>query len=367
MLGVARTSLHVLSSTTTTGAATGKWAASACARGHSVAAVLRTRGLCSSTAGNAHYDLAVVGLGAMGSATCFQAADRGLSVLGLDRYAPPHQMGSTHAETRITRLAVGEGPQYLPFVARSHEIWRDIEGRTGIPLLHLTGGYIITPAQPKHAPVEVSAIEEIRWLDFVSATERVAMQANIDFERQTAGQVCTLFPNVLVSDDEVVGFEPTGGIVMCETAVALQLQLAQQMGATICTGTRVVSVTPRQAGGVEVLTACGAVYTADKAVVAAGPWISDFFDAGDYDAAGLGVTRQVVYWFELENLDDWVEFPFLIWAGHDISDYLGAFPVPPKASNGTPALKLMEEQFSNTLGPEALAGNQQASHDASAS
>lgn len=282
-------------------------------------------------------------------------------MLGLDRHNPPHQMGSTHAETRITRLAVGEGVQYLPFVARSHEIWREIERRTGVPLLHLTGGYIITPAQPKDAPAEVSAIEEIRWLDFVAATERVAVQADIDFERQTASQVRARFPNVLVADDEVAGFEPTGGIVMCETAVALQLQLAQQMGATIRTGTHVIGVLPRQAGGVEVQTACGAVYTADKAVVAAGPWISDFFDAGDYDAAGLGVTRQVVYWFEVENLDDWAGFPFLIWAGHDISDYLGAFPVPPKSSNGTPALKLMEEQFSNTLGSEALGGNHTAS------
>ena len=316
---------------------------------------LRARSLCSAVL--EHHDLAVVGLGAMGSATCFQAAERGLKVLGLDRHAPPHQMGSTHAETRITRLAVGEGPQYLPFVARSHEIWRMIERRTGVPLLHQTGGYIITPAQPKSAPAQVSGIEEIRWLDFVSATERVATQAGIDFQRQTADQVRARFANVLATDDEVAGFEPTGGIVMCETAVALQLQLAQRMGATICTDTDVVGVTPRTAGGVEILTACGAVYTADKAVIAAGPWISDFFDPCDYAAAGLRVTRQVVYWFEVEHLDDWTNFPFLIWAGQDISEYLGVFPVPPNVSNGTPALKLMEEQFCNTLDSKTLAGN----------
>ena len=76
----------------------------------------------------------------------------------------------------------------------------------------------------------------------------------------------------------------------------------------------------------------------EKAVVAAGSWASDFFDPGDYTAAGLGVTRQVVYWFEVADLEQWSDFPFLIWAGHDISDYLGAFPIPP---NGTPALKVM--------------------------
>ena len=77
------------------------------------------------------YDLIVVGLGAMGSAALYQAAKAGAKVLGIDRFAPPHQMGSTHAETRITRLAVGEGPEYLPFVARSHEIWRELEAESG--------------------------------------------------------------------------------------------------------------------------------------------------------------------------------------------------------------------------------------------
>jgi sarcosine oxidase len=278
-----------------------------------------------STGAAEHHDLAVVGLGAMGSATCFQAADRGLKVLGLDRHAPPHQMGSTHAETRITRLAVGEGPQYLPFVARSHEIWREIERRTGVPLLHLTGGFIITPAQSNAPPEEVSAIEEIRWLDFVSATENVAMQAGVDFQRHTAAEVRARCPNVLVTDDEVAGFEPTGGIVMCETAVELQIKLAQDMGATICTNTDVVSVAPRACGGVEIRTACGAVHTADKAVVAAGSWMSDFFDPSDYSAAGLGVTRQVVYWFEVKDLAEWSDFPFLIWAGVWQTSFLSHF------------------------------------------
>ena len=72
------------------------------------------------------YDLIVVGLGAMGSAVAYHASTLGLRVLGIDRYDPPHGLGSTKAETRITRLAVGEGPQYLPFVKRSHEIWREL-------------------------------------------------------------------------------------------------------------------------------------------------------------------------------------------------------------------------------------------------
>jgi len=66
------------------------------------------------------YDVVVAGLGAMGSAATYQLARSGASVLGLDRYHPPHTLGSTHGDTRITRVAVGEGLEYVPLVRRSH-------------------------------------------------------------------------------------------------------------------------------------------------------------------------------------------------------------------------------------------------------
>ncbi len=64
------------------------------------------------------YDVAVLGLGAMGAAAAYQLARRGARVLGIDRYAPPHEVGSTHGDTRVTRVACGEGPEYSAFVLR---------------------------------------------------------------------------------------------------------------------------------------------------------------------------------------------------------------------------------------------------------
>ena len=78
------------------------------------------------------YEVIVIGLGAMGSATTYQLAKSGVKVLGLDQYSPPHSFGSSHGDTRITRLAIGEGADYVPLVKRSHEIWREIEAKTGL-------------------------------------------------------------------------------------------------------------------------------------------------------------------------------------------------------------------------------------------
>src|SRR5947208_6102484 len=90
------------------------------------------------------YDVAVLGLGAMGSAAAFQLAKRGRKVLGLDQFAPPHSLGSSHGDTRITRLAIGEGEHYTPLVMRSHELWREIEKETGADLLTITRGLVIS-------------------------------------------------------------------------------------------------------------------------------------------------------------------------------------------------------------------------------
>ena len=90
-------------------------------------------------------DFVVVGLGAMGSAVLYQLAKRGVDVIGVDRFAPPHRMGSSHGETRITRQAVGEGGDYAPLVLNSHRIWRELETDTGEKLLNACGVLVMGP------------------------------------------------------------------------------------------------------------------------------------------------------------------------------------------------------------------------------
>ena len=91
-------------------------------------------------------DVLVIGLGAMGSATVYQLAKRGVKVVGIDRFTPPHTFGSTHGETRITRQAIGEGQQFVPLALRSHQIWREIEAQAGKHLLTQCGGLFIARA-----------------------------------------------------------------------------------------------------------------------------------------------------------------------------------------------------------------------------
>src|SRR3954453_6946058 len=79
----------------------------------------------------------------MGSAAAYHLSARGLRVLGLDRFRPPHTFGSSHGATRIIREAYFEDPAYVPLVQRAYELWRDLENASDRRLLLETGGLMI--------------------------------------------------------------------------------------------------------------------------------------------------------------------------------------------------------------------------------
>ena len=140
-----------------------------------------------------HFDTIVIGLGAVGSATLYQLARRGAKVLGLDQYAPPHSLGSSHGQTRITRLAVGEGDEYVPLVRRSHEIWRELEAATGQSIYTRTHGLVLGPRDG--APVHQG-----RSHDFVHSTIDIARRHGIDHEVLDHADLRRRYPQFQLND-----------------------------------------------------------------------------------------------------------------------------------------------------------------------
>src|SRR5215467_7056799 len=121
----------------------------------------------------------------MGSATLYQLARRGARAIGIDRFAPPHDRGSSHGESRITRQAIGEGEEYVPFALRSHEIWRELEAETGRSLLSSIGGLIV--GRRTDAGIHGHA-------DFIGHTIAAAKRFHIEHEVLTPDEVVKRFP-----------------------------------------------------------------------------------------------------------------------------------------------------------------------------
>ena len=285
------------------------------------------------------WDVVVIGLGATGAATAWQLAKRGAKVVGIDRHSPPHAFGSSHGDTRITRLAIGEGERYTPLVLRANETWRDLEARSGESLHVVTGGLIVSSAARK-ATTHVA--------NFFENTLAAARRFGIAHEILDAPAIRARFPQFAVRDNEVGYYEPGAGYLRPERCVAVQLALAEAAGARMQRGERVMSIDDH-ASGVRVVTD-KASYVAREAVLAVGAWLPEMLEPAL--ASYFTVTRQVLHWFEPRGAIAEYEaprFPVWIWELQDNRNVIYGFPAVDGAGGG---VKLATEQYARTTAPD---------------
>ena len=286
-------------------------------------------------------DVIVVGLGAIGAATLYRLARQGVRAVGIDRFRPPHDRGSTHGESRITRLAVGEGSAYGPLVRRSHEIWRELEAETGETLFMQTGGLIMGPCEgaAKHHGKD----------DFVRRTILVAEQAGIAHDVLDADGIVARFPQFILRGDEIGFFEPTAGLVFPERSVSIHLQLAEASGAQLYLD-EPVELWRQEGTHVQVRTS-QRVLEAPRVILTAGAWLPGL--AGGAVAELARVYRQTLHWFEARDASAYApgRFPVFIWMHGDTQeDYFYGFPALP----GTDAVKVASERYAASIDPDQL-------------
>ena len=226
----------------------------------------------------AAYDVAVVGLGAMGGAALYQLASRGHRVIGIDRFPAGHTRGSSHGESRIIRLAYFEHPDYVPLLRLAYRNWRTLEADTGQAVLLTTG---IVEAGPPGSAI-------------VAGSLAASAEHGIPHTVLDAGEVAARFPALTLPDDWTAVFQPDAGILAPERILALHLAAARARGADVREGCPVTGV--RDRGGFVTLTlADGSSLDAGAVVIAAGGWIGELAPAL---APHLRLTRQALVWFE---------------------------------------------------------------------
>lgn len=224
---------------------------------------------------NVTHDVIVVGLGAMGSAALYHLARRNIRAIGIERFEPGHERGSSHGRTRIIRHGYFEHPSYVPLVRRAAAMWRDLEAASGRPLMTVTG------------------IAEIGRPDseLVTGTLRASREHGLPHDVVTAHELMRRYPAFRLPQDYVAVIQPDGGFVDAEAGIRAHLRLAAAAGAHIRTDERVVSI--EQAGdGVRVKTD-RSTHEAGHVIVAAGAWTTSLVP--DL-ALPLRVTRQVLLW-----------------------------------------------------------------------
>src|SRR4051812_9784422 len=165
------------------------------------------------------YDVIVLGTGGVGSAALYHLARRGAKVLGLDRFPPAHDRGSSHGRTRIIRQAYYEHPDYVPLTFRAYELWEELQQRRGEQLLHSVGLLQVGPPRG----------------GVLSGVRESARRHRLRVEELSAGEIVGRWSGFRVPAEMCGLFEPRAGYLRVEACVAAHLAEAQRLGAELRT------------------------------------------------------------------------------------------------------------------------------------
>ena len=239
-----------------------------------------------------NFDVIVLGVGSMGSCTCYNLAKQGVKVLGLEQFDIPHEFGSHAGQSRMIRKAYFEHPDYVPLLERAYKNWKDLENITGTKVYFKTG--LLYSAPPEHALMKGVHLSADKYKITLDAMNHADMKAK--------------YPQMKIPGNYENLLEPDAGFVTPEKAILLYTEKALQHGAVIKTKAKVLEW-KKSPDGIEVMTAGGS-YFAKKIVITVGPWAGKMIQGL---SPSLKVTRQVVAWviphnsslFELGKLPCW--------------------------------------------------------------
>lgn len=228
----------------------------------------------------ARYDVIVLGTGGVGSAALFHLAQRGVRVLGLDRFPPGHDRGSSHGETRLIRLAYFEHADYVPLLRLAYSLWSELGQIRDEELFHQTGLIYFSPAG---GPLVEGLLSSAR-------------QHQLDLEELTPSIVEKDYPGFGVPRNTTVIFERNAGYLWVEKCVWAHIEEAVHRGAEHRHGETVLGWTA-DTHSVTVKTT-RETYEAGRLIITSGPWAQQLLRVPQ---VGFRILRKHVHWFEVKD------------------------------------------------------------------
>lgn len=237
-------------------------------------------------------DVIVAGLGAMGSCTLAELARRGVRAIGIDRFAPPHDLGSSHGGSRVIRTSYFEHPDYVPLLRHAYAGYDRLSAEAGERLRHETG--LVVAGEPGN-PTTFGMLESARL-------------HGIAVEALDGAELVRRHPAFDVPPDWEVAFEPTGGFVRPEATIRAALGVARAHGAEVVVEAPIKRWEARP-GGVAVETSAGR-FEAASLVLACGAWMPEVVGAAVPD---LVPTRETILWLSDEGRSEWRDPGLPVW------------------------------------------------------
>lgn len=274
------------------------------------------------------YDVAVVGLGVLGSGAAYYAAKKGAKVIAFEQFELGHVRGASHDTSRIVRTS-NFAPEYVALAKSAYKDWAQLERDSGYKMLTVTGGVVFfAPGSPVPAS------------DFTKSLD----SQNVSYELLDSQEVKRRWPQFDISDDVSTVFTADSGIAHAAKTVSTLQDMARSHGAVLKDHTPVDRITPQPSGGVIIETPKGR-FKAAKVVLATDAWVNKLLAPLSVHIPISVMQEQVTYYkptdaapFETDR------FPVWIWQGADC--YYG-FPC-----YGEPTIKAGRDYSNNLMTPE---------------
>jgi len=252
------------------------------------------------------YDLAIIGLGALGSSTAWHAARRGLSVIGLEQFELGHERGASHDSSRILRHSY-HTPAYVDLTFDAYSDWADLEDSTGEQFVTVTGGLDLFP---RDAAIPIS--------DYTTSMDA----RGVAYEILGNDEVAERYPQLWLPEGTTSLFQERTAIVPAARGTAAMQRRAVAHGAVLRDRTTVRSLVPR-ADGVDLITDDGVV-SAARVVVTADAWSAALVEPLGVRLP-LTVTEEQVTYFTPADPEPFRPGRFPVWIWMDEPSYYG-FP-----------------------------------------
>lgn len=229
------------------------------------------------------YDIAILGLGGMGSATLYNLGKRGLKVCGIEQFGLAHDRGSSHGETRMIRKAYFEHPDYIPLLERAYQLWHEFEEERGEQLFVKNGLIIAGPPD----------CEVIRGLDLCYA------KYPLPHEKLTGREARSRFPQFNFENDLIVYVDPVAGFLYVEKCVAQFIKRALDLGAAAYFNERVFEW--RLEKNRVLLKTNRREIAAEKLIITAGAWAKLQLQSLGIP---LQILRKVLFWYDFPQISN---------------------------------------------------------------
>ncbi|XP_033747873.1 peroxisomal sarcosine oxidase-like [Pecten maximus] len=225
------------------------------------------------------YDCIVVGAGIEGSSTAYNLVKNGQDTLLLEQFPLPHSRGSSHGQSRITRMAYGGDDYYTEMMIEAYKLWEELENESGTTLYKKTGLLAVGKTGS----------------DLIDGTMQSLRKYSIPYTELDGRTLRLKYPMLDYPEDFVGVEDHSGGVLFADKSLAAFQSEFVKHGGILHDNEPMIDVYP---GDIVTVKTNKGSYRGRNLVLTVGPWATKVLPSLGVHLPLKTLRISVLYWKE---------------------------------------------------------------------